>query len=499
MKKLLISFFTLFSLTQLQCNNINWSVPPTTLSSVSVNASDPHVAIDANGNVIAIWMENGLVKASTHHVNMGWNTAVTLSATGASSPRIVSDSNGNATAVWLVGGIVYGASKAFSGNWSSSTALSSSGASAPDLAVDSAGDVIAVWVSGSNVQSSTKLFGASWQSRVSITSTAAACPRVAIGGSGSSQRAVVVWQGTSGTTNVTYASTKLISGSWSTGVVISNTTHNASCPAVAVDPNQNTTAVWYRYDVTGTNYSNVVVQSSTMPSSGSWSTPVSLSLPGIRNPANLTARVAYDSTGNALALWNTSFDGETFNVESAVRPVRGTWTSPTDLVSANLFANEADLAVTSFGDVLATYMYYNGASLLIQSVEADISASISNPWSVPINFSTGTDNGYPRIAASLTGNVINAATVWMTYNGTHTLIAATTGKRTVVLPPSSLAASQSLNNFGVFNDYYNTLSWNASTDPTVTGYLIFRNGVFIEQVTLPYCKSQTIIRCKVVL
>jgi hypothetical protein len=30
--------------------------------------------------------------------------------------------------------------------------------------------------------------------------------------------------------------------------------------------------------------------------------------------------------------------------------------------------------------------------------------------------------------------------------------------------------------FGLFTEFVNTLSWNASTDPTVTGFLIYRNG-----------------------
>ncbi len=98
-------------------------------------------------------------------------------------------------------------------------------------------------------------------------------------------------------------------------------------------------------------------------------------------------------------------------------------------------AYEADLAVTTFGDLLAGYMLYNGAALLIQSVESNINAPVSNPWTVPINFSTGNVNGFPRVAAALSGNVINAAVVWLTSNGSNNLVAAATGARTLILPP----------------------------------------------------------------
>ena len=482
MKRIFAALCAVLPFSQVLCNNINWSFPPTSLSSVNQNASDPQVAIDSNGDVFAAWVENGFVKSSTHNLNSSWSSLSTLSNSGASFPRIVSDLNGNVIAVWLEGGIVKTASKPFNGSWSASTSLSLSGASSPEVAVASTGDAVAVWSRSGNVESSTKLFGANWQNRVTISSTAAAFPRVAIGGTGANVRAAIVWQGTSSSTNVVYSSTKLLSGSWTSQQVISDLNHQATNARVAVDANSNATAVWYQYDLTGSNYSDVVVQTATRPSSGSWSAPLSLSSAGIHNPATLVARVAFDSTGNAIALWNNSSDDETFSIESAVCPARGNWTSAQDIVSSNLFAFAEDAAVTSFGDVLATYMFYNGSSLLIQSVESDIDAATTTPWSVPINFSAGMDNGYPRIAASLSGNVINAAVLWVTYNGTNTSVVASIGARTLVLPPSNLSVTQNVTNFGVFNDYYNTLNWQASSDPGVAGYLVFRNGVFLEQV-----------------
>jgi len=485
MKKVWFFFLALSVLARLQGNNINWSSPPTVLSSISQNASDAHVAIDTNGNIVVVWVENGLVKSSSKPVGMGWTTPATLSSTGASSPRVVSDSSGNAGAIWLESGIVKAATKLLAGNWSAATALSTATATSPDIAVDSAGDLVAVWARAGNIESSTKLFGASWQNRVTITSTSAATPRVALGNTGANTRAVVVWQGVSGSTKVTYSSTKLISGSWSAQQIISDTNHQAASPCVAVDSSGNALAVWYRYDVTGTLYSNVELQSSFRSSaSGAWdSAPATISTDGgIRNPTTLTARVAFDSTGNALALWNNSSDDENYVIESALRPVRGSWTNVTTLVNPNLYANALDASVTTFGDVLTTYLFYNGASLIVQSSESDVDSSQENTWSVPINISSGANNGYPSIAASMTGNVINAASVWINYDGTHNLVVAATGSKTVVLPPSSLSVVQSTHNFGVFTEYYNTLSWHASTDPNVVGYLIFRNGILIGQV-----------------
>lgn len=463
-------------------NNIQWSFPPATLSTVTLNASDPQIAIDASGNLVAAWVENGLVKSSSKHLSGSWSAPVTLSASGASSPRITSDSSGNAAAIWLVGGIVYGATKPFSGSWTSSTALSSSGASSPDLAVDSAGDVVAVWVRSNNIESSTKLFGAGWQAHATITSTAATSPHVAIGGSGASTKAFVVWHSTSGSTNVVYSASKPISGSWTAQTAISNATNNAAYAHVAVDANANAVAVWYGFNVASSLYSNVVVQSAFLNSAiGSWGSSVNLSAHGIYNPASLIARVGFDANGNAIALWNTSLDGATFDIQSAVLPLRGNWSAPVEIVNS-VYGFEADLAVSSIGDALTAYMFYNGNSLIMQSSEMNFSGFMQTVWSVPLNLSTGTDNGFPRLAATLTGNAINAAAVWINYNGTNSIIQAVEGKRALVLPPSSPTVTQHVNNFGVFSEYYNKVSWTASTDPSVVAYNVYRNGTFFVQV-----------------
>jgi hypothetical protein len=483
MKKILIAFLSIVSLSPLLGNNINWSFPPATLSSTSFNASDAHVAMDASGDLIAVWVENGLVRASTKSINLAWTSEVTLSNSGATSPRVVADSNGNGTAVWLENGVVKASSKPFSGSWSSAVALSATNASTPTLAVDSSGDVVAVWARAGNVETSTKLFGGSWQSVAVLDSSLAAAPHIAIGGPGASARVVVVWYGSVNGTTIVYSQSKLISGGWSARQTLSSTAFNAAYPNVAVDQKGNAVAVWYQYGTTNSLFSNVVVQSAAMPSGGSWSVPVTLSAPGVRNPSTLVARVGFDSVGNAVAIWNQSFDDETFNIESALRPFNGDWTAPVELVTSNLYAYDVDLAVTSFGDALTAFMFYNGSSLIIQSAESNVTGFMQNVWSVPGNLSSGRGNAFPRVAAVLTGNTVNAAAVWINYNGTKTIVQALTGTKSIVLPPSNLSVMQSANSgFGVFTEYVNTVNWNASTDPNLAGYLIYRNGMFVAEV-----------------
>lgn len=483
MKQIVSILFTVLIFSQLHSGNINWSTTPVTLSGPGVNASDPSVAVDSTGDAVAVWIENSVVKASSKPVSGNWSGASTLSTTGASNPRLVMDGNGNATAVWVAGGAIKAASKPFYGNWGSVTSLSNNGASSPTLTVDAAGNLIAAWVRNGNIETSTKLFGANWQAKSTIPSSSSAAPSIAIGGTGSNTRAFLLWQGVSNGINVIFASTKSLSGGWSPGQVISDVVHYAAQPFIAVDNNTNASAIWYSYDIVGNSYSNVVVTSAAWSNlTDSWSAVSALSKPGIRNPSTLSARVAFDCFGNAIAFWNISFDDMTFNIESSVKPVNGSWSDPVELVTSNLYAYTAELSRTVCGDTVGIYSSFNGNSLMIQTMESNINGYSNNMWSVPITISQGVDNAYPKIAATLYGNVINAAAVWMYNNGVNNTIVASTGAKTLVLPPQNLHVTQGIRNFGVFYEYYNTLSWDASYDPNVVGYAIFRNGEFLAQV-----------------
>jgi len=155
---------------------------------------------------------------------------------------------------------------------------------------------------------------------------------------------------------------------------------------------------------------------------------------------------------------------------------------PTDLIADNLYSFQAGRSVCSFGDALALYLFYNGVALQIQSSELDITGFMNSVWSVPLTISTGLQNGSPSVAATLMGNAVNSTAAWVNSNGGTNSVVASTGTKALVLPPSNLAVTQSSNNFGVFTEYFNTLNWQASTDPNAVGYLVYRNGVFLAQV-----------------
>lgn len=70
---------------------------------VSGNADDPHVAMDANGNALAVWVQSNHVYASRYVVGSGWQaqTPVENDANWAVAvPRIAMTNNGDALVVW---------------------------------------------------------------------------------------------------------------------------------------------------------------------------------------------------------------------------------------------------------------------------------------------------------------------------------------------------------------------------------------------------------------
>jgi len=59
----------------------------------------PAIAMDANGNAIAVWQGSGGIRTNRYTAGSGWGAA-TLISTGGGSPQIAMDANGNGIAVW---------------------------------------------------------------------------------------------------------------------------------------------------------------------------------------------------------------------------------------------------------------------------------------------------------------------------------------------------------------------------------------------------------------
>lgn len=144
MKKLLTLVFILFFYSTYSIET--WPFPSLPVSSAQKDA-DPTVVVDAEGNMVALWIENGAVKTSDLPLNGVWSLPVTLSScfATASSPQLELDPSGTAIALWLEDDTLKAASRSPNSSWQLSTLTPTIlGISSPKLMLDSNGNPIVV-------------------------------------------------------------------------------------------------------------------------------------------------------------------------------------------------------------------------------------------------------------------------------------------------------------------------------------------------------------------
>jgi hypothetical protein len=298
-----------------------WAAP-TLLEDDDGDAARARIAIDSNGNALAVWDQfdfGGHTRIWTNRYSpaSGWGTGSVLSpATGDGSgayPQVALDSQGNGLVVWheTVPIVVNGApgyttrlkwSRYTPGGGLSVPAELGTGDAAvgPELAMNAAGDAVVVWREGdaSAVRASRYAAGL-WSAPVGLRSDllhAAINPHVAINSSGN---AVAVWAQSDGTRYSVWAS-RFSSGSgsgWGTAQLIEDHDgpNEALDPQVGIDAAGNAIVVWSESDGTRAN-----IWASRY--AGSWGAPVPLE--NANTGDAITPRVAVDPAGNAFVVWD---------------------------------------------------------------------------------------------------------------------------------------------------------------------------------------------------
>ncbi len=241
-------------------------------------ASYPQVAVNASGHTMVVWeLDNGTddsIYASRYSSSL-WGTATLLdngSTDSATAPRIAIDTDGNAIAVWhQYAGSEYSiyANRfdAASGAWQGDALIENDnvgGAYGPKVAMDGSGNAMAVWqqydrTSNNILANRFDAISGVWQNPVLIESDNAGDaynPQIAVNDSGN---AVAVWRQDDGSHYNIWANRfDAISGVWQNPALIeSDNAGDASSPQVAVDGSGNAVAVWRQDDGTRANiYTN---------------------------------------------------------------------------------------------------------------------------------------------------------------------------------------------------------------------------------------------------
>jgi hypothetical protein len=136
-----------------------WQITPDTISQAGCNAIDPHIAVDPSGNATAVWVQtdgsNFIIQAATKLYRSSWpSEATTISPTGGLvlNPQVAVDPDGNIIAVWSKSYgsnfIIQAASKLFGSTWQpipTSISQAKQGAFSPKIAITTSGNGTAVW------------------------------------------------------------------------------------------------------------------------------------------------------------------------------------------------------------------------------------------------------------------------------------------------------------------------------------------------------------------
>lgn len=293
--------------------------------------------------------------------------------------------------------------------WTPVETLSLSGQSAygAQIAVDPAGNATAVWSRSdgthTRIQSSRRPVGGSWSSPVDLSASGqnASAPQVAVDAFGS---ATAVWIRYDGTSERVQSSRRTATGTWSLPVFVSlagSAGEDATSPQVAVDPAGNATAVWSRYDESGTE---TRVQSSSRTTSGAWSTPQNRSTAGAGG--GYDPKVVVDASGDATVVWYLHPSGPGPDTVQVSQRISGAWSSPLDLSPADGPSYLHQVAVDAEGRATVVWQIDNQTNRIIQSRHQ----TAVGTWSEVDDLSPAGFNSYdPQVAVDAAGN---AVAVW---------------------------------------------------------------------------------------
>lgn len=355
-------------------------LPPTDISEPGSNVTEPHVALDSEGNATTVWSRwNGVdmvVEGSFRPAGADWGPPENLSepeggeeftpgAHDAQGAQVVVDRNGNWTVIWeryawpLT--IIESVSRAPGGSWSEPVQIDAVPQGAdpePWLAVDSEGRNTAVWKDGEVIMSSFRQFPGEWEEPVPLSQGNSYVPQAAMDARGD---AIAVWMHDDGTHYVVESSYRPEQGEWGGATLVSQPGEEAGNPHVAIDGKGDALVIWR-----GEDEGEERLRASYRLAGGEWEAPVDISSPGEQVQA---PRAAVDPSGNAIAVWagDRGELGGWDSVHASFQPVGGSWEEPVELSSAGGDGFPSDVVFDNSGNAAAIWERWDGISNLVQT------------------------------------------------------------------------------------------------------------------------------------
>jgi hypothetical protein len=214
--------------------------------------------------------------------------------------------------------------------------------------------------------------------------------------------AIAAWHGP--TEGIDTALGQVTTNEWQQSVV--SATGAAVNPGTAIDPRGDALLAWDLESPAPVPYRSSAALAFRPAASGTWTTPLSLfEAPGVIVPVS----IAFDARGDGLAVWGGSqVTGAVEGVEASFMPAAsGAWQPPVTLSASGRFTVPR-VAFDSQGNAVAVWSRDTGAGF---TVEVDTLRAAEQTWQGPVALTNTGDVGDPAVAV---GPHEQALVVWST-------------------------------------------------------------------------------------
>jgi hypothetical protein len=392
-------------------------IEPVGISTEGVQAREPQIGIDGDGNVTVAWVSgpspNQAIFVAERPAGGSWKPPLerigaandchdpVLGVNPAGAAVVVADCKTGATAMRA-------AFRTASGTWGTSSEIPGSGAGKePRVALDDSGNAVAVWAAeSSTVQSSYKPVAGSWDAvplQVSPAGDAALEPDVAISPTG---RALAVWMRDRADPVVTVETqSRQGSGPWNGGLKVLTTPITSTTPVAVTGSGgpQVTMNPGGRISVWPQLISGLPVLRNAWGSGsdfGAWGETLHQASDGV--VAVEAPQVALDEQGKAVAVWRTYKNPPgTFGVQAATTDlINGAWSTPATLAeSGGNGSTQPAVATDPTGDALIAWEIGG----IVSAVSRPAGTALAGPG-VPISNMDHPGFLPPQVEVDLDGN-----------------------------------------------------------------------------------------------
>ena len=399
-----------------------WGLP-FNLSAAGQDASEPHVAVDADGDAVFGWTRfdgsTTLAQVRTRTAAGTLSAVQNLSGEGgaASEAEVDVDDGGDAVFTWVrsagANETVQARARTAGGALSAVQNLSAPGEGAFDaqVAVDDDGDAVFVWarVDGGNtrIQARARSAEGVLGPIETLSGAGATEPQVAVDSDGD---AVFAWLRFNETLSTLQA--RALSNAGVLGPVqnVSGDNAEASEPEVAVDSDGDAVFAWSRLGVSDR------IQARSRSSAGLLGAVQNLSDPG---QSASEPEVALEAGGRAVFAW-VGFDGASDRIQARTRSAAGNLSAIGNISTAGQSASEPQVEVDSGGDAVFAWLRL-GPRNRIQARTRSASGVLGT---VETLSSAGEDASEPDLAAGADGTAVGT---WVRSDGANDRIQGAAG------------------------------------------------------------------------